>query len=97
MEAGDVRTYWFGEGTNVFVTAPTGDVENYNEYRKRLGKGETKGDILEERHLHESYILVCSLIGKAVFELDQAGVPVEKGKNHAILVEYIQPEEVKKD
>lgn len=97
MEAGDVRTYWFGPGTNIFVTAPTGDVENYNKYRKRLGNGETKGDILEERQLHESYILVCSLIGKAVFELDQACIPVEKGKNHAALVEYIKPEEVKKD
>ena len=93
MEAGEIKSYWFGEGTNVIISAPTGDVENYNRYRKRLGNGESKGDILEERQLHESFILVCSLIGKAIFELDRAGVPIHKGDNHAELVEYVGPEE----
>lgn len=70
-----IKLYDFGSESNIKVTLPVEDAENYNKYV--LAREEA--DALDE-DIYKSYITVTTVIGKKCFELDEAGIEPTKGK-----------------
>lgn len=70
-----IKLYDFGSESNIKVTLPVEDAENYNKYV--LAREEA--DALDE-DIYKSYITVTTVIGKKCFELDDAGIEPTKGK-----------------
>lgn len=70
-----IKLYDFGSESNIKVTLPVEDAENYNKYV--LAREEA--DALDD-DIYKSYITVTTVIGKKCFELDEAGIEPTKGK-----------------
>ena len=69
-----IKLYDFGSKSNIKVTLPVEDAENYNKYV--LAREEA--DALDEV-VYKSYITVTTVIGKKSFELSEAGIEATKG------------------
>ena len=69
-----IKLYDFGSESNIKVTLPVEDAENYNKYV--LAREEA--DVLDE-DIYKSYITVTTVIGKKSYELSEAGIEATKG------------------
>ena len=69
-----IKLYDFGSKSNIKVTLPVEDAENYNKYVL----AQEEADALDE-DIYKSYITVTTVIGKKSFELSEAGIEATKG------------------
>lgn len=69
-----IKLYDFGSKSNIKVTLPVEDAENYNKYVL----AQEEADVLDE-DIYKSYITVTTVIGKKSFELSEAGIEATKG------------------
>ena len=69
-----IKLYDFGSKSNIKVTLPVEDAENYNKYVL----AQEEADVLDE-DIYKSYITVTTIIGKKSFELSEAGIEATKG------------------
>jgi len=70
-----IKLYDFGSESNIKVTLPVEDAENYNKY---VAAQEGDDDRRNE-DIYKSYITVTTVIGKKSYELNEAGVEATKG------------------
>ena len=69
-----IKLYDFGSESNIKVTLPVEDAENYNKYVL----AQEEADALDE-DIYKSYITVTTVIGKKSYELNKAGIEATKG------------------
>ena len=69
-----IKLYDFGSKSNIKVTLPVEDAENYNKYVL----AQEEADVLDE-DIYKSYITVTTVIGKKSYELSEAGIEATKG------------------
>ena len=69
-----IKLYDFGSESNIKVTLPVEDAENYNKYVL----AQEEADVLDE-DIYKSYITVTTVIGKKSYELSEAGIEATKG------------------
>ena len=70
-----IKLYDFGSESNIKVTLPVEDAENYNKYvLAREGDDDRRNE-----DIYKSYITVTTVIGKKSFELSEAGIEATKG------------------
>lgn len=69
-----IKLYDFGSESNIKVTLPVEDAENYNKYVL----AQEEADALDE-DIYKSYIAVVTVIGKKSYELSEAGIEATKG------------------
>ena len=69
-----IKLYDFGSKSNIKVTLPVEDAENYNKYVL----AQEEADVLDE-DIYKSYITVTTVIGKKSYELNEAGIEATKG------------------
>ena len=69
-----IKLYDFGSKSNIKVTLPVEDAENYNKYVL----AQEEADALDE-DIYKSYITVTTVIGKKSYELSEAGIEATKG------------------
>lgn len=69
-----IKLYDFGSESNIKVTLPVEDAENYNKYIL----AQEEADVLDE-DIYKSYITVTTVIGKKSYELNEAGIEATKG------------------
>ena len=69
-----IKLYDFGSKSNIKVTLPVEDAENYNKYVL----AQEEADVLDE-DVYKSYITVTTVIGKKSYELSEAGIEATKG------------------
>ena len=69
-----IKLYDFGSKSNIKVTLPVEDAENYNKYVS----AQEEADALDE-DIYKSYITVTTVIGKKSYELSEAGIEATKG------------------
>ena len=69
-----IKLYDFGSKSNIKVTLPVEDAENYNKYVA----AREEADALDE-DIYKSYIAVVTVIGKKSYELSEAGIEATKG------------------
>lgn len=69
-----IKLYDFGSESNIKVTLPVEDAENYNKYVL----AQEEADVLDE-DIYKSYITVTTVIGKKSYELNEAGIEATKG------------------
>lgn len=69
-----IKLYDFGSESNIKVTLPVEDAENYNKYVA----AREEADALDE-DIYKSYITVTTIIGKKSYELNEAGIEATKG------------------
>ena len=70
-----IKLYDFGSKSNIKVTLPVEDAENYNKY---VAAQEGDDDRRNE-DIYKSYITVTTVIGKKSYELNEAGIEATKG------------------
>lgn len=70
-----IKLYDFGSESNIKVTLPVEDAENYNKY---VAAQEGDDDRRNE-DIYKSYITVTTVIGKKSYELNEAGIEATKG------------------
>lgn len=70
-----IKLYDFGSKSNIKVTLPVEDAENYNKYVL----AQEGDDDRQNEDIYKSYITVTTVIGKKSFELNEAGVEATKG------------------
>ena len=84
-----IKLYDFGSESNIKVTLPVEDAENYNKYVL----AQEEADVLDE-DIYKSYITVTTVIGKKSYELSEAGIEATKG-GQLYLTEAPENDEVK--
>lgn len=84
-----IKLYDFGSESNIKVTLPVEDAENYNKYVL----AQEEADALDE-DIYKSYITVTTVIGKKSYELSEAGIEATKG-GQLYLTEAPENNEVK--
>ena len=70
-----IKLYDFGSKSNIKVTLPVEDAENYNKYVAAQEGDEDR----QNEDIYKSYITVTTVIGKKSFELSEAGIEATKG------------------
>ena len=70
-----IKLYDFGSESNIKVTLPVEDAENYNKYVS----AQEGDDDRRNEDIYKSYITVTTIIGKKSFELNEAGIEATKG------------------
>ena len=70
-----IKLYDFGSESNIKVTLPVEDAENYNKYVT----AQEGDDDRQNEDIYKSYITVTTVIGKKSFELNEAGIEATKG------------------
>ena len=70
-----IKLYDFGSESNIKVTLPVEDAENYNKYVS----AQEGDDDRRNEDIYKSYITVTTVIGKKSYELNEAGIEATKG------------------
>ena len=70
-----IKLYDFGSESNIKVTLPVEDAENYNKYVT----AQEGDDDRRNEDVYKSYITVTTVIGKKSYELNEAGIEATKG------------------
>ena len=85
-----INLYDFGSESNIKVTLPVEDAENYNKYVT----SQEGDDDRRNEDIYKSYITVTTVIGKKSYELNEAGIEATKG-GQLYLTEAPENDEVK--
>lgn len=70
-----IKLYDFGSESNIKVTLPVEDAENYNKFVL----AQEGNDDRQNEDIYKSYVTVTTVIGKKIFELDEAGIEATNG------------------